>query len=336
MVTPTTTHDWAIAPAATIEGGETPPPIDDGPPPALPPPTPSDPGWSTDEWWEIDGVVLNNLAYNISTISGTEQLPPMRGENIQIGNRPGRRYVPKVPDERTISLGMWVRGGGKHGELHENQRARFRENWEELKALFGQPGRQMVAKRRYRFLDGIHERTGLVEIAGPMDLSPQGHTAGQFVVDLKMADPFWYGTDQRVIGDRTGITTGGFVFPLVFPLVFDTDVTVEYGDIDITVVYEGVYESRPSMRIDGPITNPKIWHVESGATLEVITELAEGEWLDFDFENNTILWGGVDSRYNLLATGSSWFALKRGTNTIRFGGTAGAGKITIQNRPNYW
>lgn len=304
--------------------------------PEVEPPDPPDDPTTTDEWWEVDGVVLNTLAFNIATIDGTEQLPPMRGENVLVGNRPGRRHIPKVPDERIISLGMWVVGADVYGDASADQRATFRTNWEALKALFGQPGRQMVVTRRYRLLDGIHTRSALVEIAGPMELSARGHTAGAFVVDLKMADPFWYGPVQQAIADRSTSTRGGFDFPLDFPLLFDVEVIVEYGTIDTTIDYTGVYKTHPFIRLDGPVENPYIWHVQSDSTLALDIELTEGEWLEFDFENSRITLNGTTSVYNLLTNGSSWFFLDRGENTIQFGGDAGQGILTIVYRPNYW
>lgn len=309
--------------------------------PPEPPPEVAPDEVTTDEWWSIDDTVLNTYAFNIATIAGTEQLPPMRGDNVLVGQRPGRRWVPKVPDQRVISLAMWVIGAQKGGQLTQDQRARFRTNWEQLKALFGQPGVQMLARRRYRLLDDdgvqyIHERHALVEIAGTMDLDAQGHTAGAFVVDLLMADPFWYGDTEEVIVDRSSSTVGGFDFDLDFDLVFDVPVLVEYGAVDTMFEYTGVYESLPHIRIDGPVEDPTIWHIQSGARLDLDYDLADGDWLDYDFENRTVTLNDSESVYHLLETGSRWFALERGTNTIRFDATAGAGVMTIRYRPNYW
>lgn len=310
---------------------------------APPPPVPPTPGeispYTTWEWWEVDGIVLNTYAFNISTLGGREQLPPMRGENVQVGNRPGRRWVPKVPDERIISLAMWVRGSDENGDVSAEQRPLFQANWEYLKRLFGRPYEQMVLKRRIMFPDGVVERVALAEIAGTMDLEPQGPSSGAFVVDLKMADPFWYAPQESLTVSLAQVSTGGFFFPVHFPLFFDEPYVVQYSSVDFEVDYPGVYPTSPRIHIDGPVENPSIWHSDSGARLTLELDLLVDESLDFDFVEKRITLtfaGGQMSVRNLLQAGSSWFELQRGINHLRFDGVSGSGIVTVTYRPNHW
>ncbi|QOP66168.1 minor tail protein [Arthrobacter phage DanielleIgnace] len=66
---------------------------------------------STAEYWDVDGVSLQTFAQNIKSWGGSrEGVPPLRGEDQLIPYMPGRRFVKKVPDSRTITLKGWVAG----------------------------------------------------------------------------------------------------------------------------------------------------------------------------------------------------------------------------------
>ncbi|AMM44297.1 minor tail protein [Arthrobacter phage Kitkat] len=66
---------------------------------------------STAEYWDVDGVSLQTYAQNIKSWGGSrEGVPPLRGDDKLIPFMPGRRFVKKVPDSRTLTLEGWIAG----------------------------------------------------------------------------------------------------------------------------------------------------------------------------------------------------------------------------------
>ncbi len=94
---------------------------------------------TTDELWYVDDVPLNTYAYNIVTLGGSRfDLPPIRGSNMTYAYRPGQVFRPKVADQRTVTLLMWVAGvdpatagaPGPHGPQQS-----WADNWNMLRRL---------------------------------------------------------------------------------------------------------------------------------------------------------------------------------------------------------
>ncbi len=126
---------------------------------------------SVDEWWSLDGVSLHQYGWAISTFGGSRyDLPTRRGENIQVAYRRGQVHRPKTPDQRTISMNMWLQGIDKvsvplpatdDGEVigrrqtinstdYNDHRQRFNDGWDFLRRLVWKPnGAQVLLTRRW-------------------------------------------------------------------------------------------------------------------------------------------------------------------------------------------
>jgi hypothetical protein len=169
---------------------------------------------STDEYWAVDGVSLQTYAYNISSWGGDRQAPPpLRGDNFVLPQAPGATWYPKVPDSRTMSLGMWVEGCNPDGSVPEfgDRRRLFEDNWSMLRQRLWNPYRQFSLTKKIRIpgTDQVIPVTAKAQFAG--GLAPQmfGTHMAQFTVDIFLADPFFYSApidvpmnqDFTVIGD---------------------------------------------------------------------------------------------------------------------------------------
>lgn len=112
---------------------------------------------------------------------------------------------------------------------------------------------------------------------------PYGH---KLPLSLLAPNPLWYNPEQQVFLYGVGAGSGGFTFPLSFPVSFGGS-TVNQTQ---TITYDGDYQTSPIIEIYGPITNP------------VITNLTTGEVLDF---TGTTIGAGdyytVDTRYGNIA-----------------------------------
>lgn len=88
-------------------------------------------------------------------------------------------------------------------------------------------------------------------------------------------------------------------------------------------------------RLDGPLTQPIIEHVETGKQLQLNATIASGDFYTLDSDAHSVLLAGTASRYSLLAR-PDWFDLTPGLNTIRLGGSSGAGTLTFNWRDAWW
>lgn len=149
---------------------------------------------STAQFWDADGTSLQTLARNLKTWGGDrEGVPDFRGEDTLVPYRAGRKWVPKVPDSRTIGLSGWVVGANDDGTIGDVET--FRKNWKVLRRLLWTPGRQIALTRRWLDPDTglLVTATAMAEYAGGLTPEMTGPNRADFQVDLHLADPFFYG-----------------------------------------------------------------------------------------------------------------------------------------------
>ena len=170
---------------------------------------------TTETYWAVDGVSLQTFAFNITTLGGDRKAPPpLRGSNQRVPYMPGTRYVPKVVDERTITLGMWVQGSTEDGKRPTTESAAraFDRNWHKLRSLLWRPRKEFTLTKRFWVpsadlvaagvnISGMASRDGWTlytasakaSYAGGLNPTMQGQAHGIFTVDLHLSDPYFYG-----------------------------------------------------------------------------------------------------------------------------------------------
>lgn len=152
---------------------------------------------TTEEEWKINGTTLNTLAYNIETLSGRFNIPPRRGENVVIPYAPGRLWVEKIPDQRPLTLAMWVRDANTSGVVpstEQARRAQIRDNIETMKNLFGVYDSLLNIEIKVRLGSGLVTRTGQAECVNTLDFQWEEDWVrhAKFIAELVMPDPYWY------------------------------------------------------------------------------------------------------------------------------------------------
>lgn len=95
------------------------------------------------------------------------------------------------------------------------------------------------------------------------------------VAEFLAADDLWYGPQQSIQVGLGQVATGGFVYPLVYPLIVGSGVT------DRSQVFEvgGTLPTWVSATIFGPIVNPVV-EVPGRFRYGFATTLRDGEWID--------------------------------------------------------
>ncbi|MCL4293357.1 MAG: phage tail family protein [Acidimicrobiia bacterium] len=101
----------------------------------------------------------------------------------------------------------------------------------------------------------------------------------------------------------------------------------------ISAANEGNWPTRPFGRITagpGGLDGPRITLVETAERLELDLHLAEGQYLDVDWQARTVMLNGTASRASALRRPpSTWWQLPAGSSTVRFDVAAGTGTLGL-------
>ncbi|MFI5799072.1 phage distal tail protein [Streptomyces sp. NPDC051677] len=130
---------------------------------------------------------------------------------------------------------------------------------------------------------------------------------GWIPVTLEFAatDPRWHADDSQALVLPLDISNDsqGFTAPMVAPITTGVSNPSERPG---WVRNRGDVAAWPQLRIDGPVTNPKVWVVETGRYLQLQTSLAAGEWIDIDTRPGTrwVLRNGAGNAAPALTAGS--------------------------------
>lgn len=289
---------------------------------------------STDTYWEVDGQSLQTYARNITTWGGSARgTPPLRGSNVLIPGRVGRRWVPKIADERTIEFECWVIGADEDGE--PGDQALFRRNWAALVDLFYTPRREVALTKRWHDEDGtLVSAVGHGQVLDSLYPVMSTPTRATFTVPIRMADPLFYG-DEVVIPTNVeeavlygegpyGEGEYGGKALQVTPLVIPGQEISEH----VQVVWHG------------PLTASRIWFNDQWVE---VSSVAEGHSVEFD-ANEYTAWDYADTdpttRTNVLGrishgSGAPWLKIVPGEHDVVMTAQAGTGTADFKYRPAY-
>jgi len=143
--------------------------------------------------------------------------------------------------------------------------------------------------------------------------SAQTRFLQDYQAQFKAQDPRFYSSTQYTQDIALPTATGGFSFPLAFPLAFGT---ISVGGI-LLATNAGNFESPPTIKIYGPVDNPRIKNITSGLSLEFNLTVAAGDYLEIDFLNHNVMLNGTASRFSYL-TLAEWWTLDPGVNELRY------------------
>lgn len=270
---------------------------------------------STDTYWEINGVSLQTMAWNITSWGGELQAPPpLRGDNQKIPYRPGVVMEERLPDSMTRTFSMWVVGADEDGNIVPNRRAEFERNLKKLRALFWNQGRPVQITKRWREYGGstVQTATGTAIFSGGFAPSMQGSQRASFTVDMFFADPFYYGPEIAIPVPSATTST---ITPTVYGDYETTDLTIEFS---------------------GARDNMRLTNVTEGIWVNVQRTLALGSKILLDADEWTSKQGSTNVvRYVTHFGHKFWMALRPGTQQLRLSSTSGDGSAVIKYRPRW-
>lgn len=139
-------------------------------------------------------------------------------------------------------------------------------------------------------------------------MAETGSVASPYV-DGDQAGCVWNGTAHASTSTRTAAGTNR-----------------TYGDAGtsgrLTAVNDGASPAYPVLRLDGPVANPAIEQVNTGAILTLDATLQAGEYLLIDTRTRAVLLMGSTPRRTWVRAGSQWPLLQPGSNEIAYRGSA--------------
>jgi len=142
-----------------------------------------------------------------------------------------------------------------------------------------------------------------------------GDTAFEYTMTVTAPDPLKYGPPTFATATLSTATPGaGLTYPLAYPLDYGIAPGVTPGAV--AVANDGTAAYWPRLRILGPVTNPVVTLVESGAWVRFTGSLLAGQWLDLDMANRRVLLQGqVSVRQNVSSAGD-WLSVPPGGGSV--------------------
>jgi len=119
-------------------------------------------------------------------------------------------------------------------------------------------------------------------------------------------------------------TGGGAVYPIIYPIIYDPS-TGGTG----AITNQGTCPTYPVIYLNGPLDNPLINNQTIGRYMQLNTTIASGQTVVIDMKARTITLSG-SSILGSLASGSQFFWLEAGSNTVAFSTTNSANTGTCQ------
>jgi hypothetical protein len=276
---------------------------------------------SSEEYWEIDGVSLNQYCWAIKSVGGSRlAVPKLRGDNTLLPFRDGRSFRSKNADSRVITLAMYVAGiDPSTDQPHTSkQKVQFNDNWKTLQRLFWSPEEQLTLTRRWwenSTTPVLRTATALCELAGTMDPTMTGRTRADFAVDLLLSDPYFYGPEISVNLATTGTAT----------VTNPGDVPV-WSTINITLNGELV-----SPTITNQSITPNVWMQVNTAVIANPININVADFTVINSFDNSNLTGTVTHSGH-----RAWMRLNPGNNTLKLTSTGNStGNAVLKFKPAY-
>lgn len=253
---------------------------------------------TTAETVTVDGLVLNTLAFNISTRAGRYTTPDVRTKNVEVGGRHGTVVVrSKKFQQGVFTMSMWVRGANSDGSVPDNSdglnRRIFQENLDILLQTFTR--KSGLLDIRQTLPDGT-VRQCFGEVLATVD--PQSKSVqpmATFSVAITIPSAFWQDLNPITYTSSIGLPTSQVL--TLSPFI---GATAPMEDLVWT--------------IQGAATNARVQALENGAALQVDT------WMQYTGTIPTVKSLIVDSGL-WSVTGSSGFSPST-ANLVHMGSAA--------------
>jgi len=264
--------------------------------------------------WEFNGISLHTKAWSVIEVPEGIGTPGLRGTNLQVPFKNGKRFIKKRYNERTVMMAMWVRGLDPiTGAIPEgkSEKELLYENMDYLSSVFGKKGQHSL---RRILPDGtVREAKAEVYRSSVFVKKPTGHA--KFSVEFQLADPFFYGVDLTSETKAVGA------------------VSYEWNHINLGTapVTDTV------ITLTGPLESPKLENLANGIWLQYQGSIGAGENVVINTENFSCLKGDLNLVSAVKHGGDAyWLIFESGTNQMKLTSNVAGGTIKIEYYPAYF
>lgn len=259
---------------------------------------------------EVDGVVFNDMTsmptkavyFGIDILDGWSSTSEIEAVFTPLGATDGAvpsAFFPARARQMTIG-----------GYVEANNRTDREWLEEYIKGVVFQRNKELILARYETVPKFVR-----VRVSGQREILANATMTGfRWSVPVTAADPIKYGlTEITGFSGVSGFNTGGFTFPITFPLVFTfLDLDLDAG---VSVINEGTGSSSPVMTLYGPLN--KGWFLENSTTGQSIrfdVGLTSVDTMIIDFRQETATLNGASVTATIV--GDFW-RLVPGVNQIK-------------------
>lgn len=112
-----------------------------------------------------------------------------------------------------------------------------------------------------------------------------------------------------------------------------TDITLGVGSGSVT--NNGDNNTWPTLRFNGPLTNPILTNTTLSEAFKLNVVIGSGDYVIVDMQNKTIVFNGVTNYMDKFDIANIWLSWIPGVNNLTLAASAGAGNVLISFRDAY-
>lgn len=188
--------------------------------------------------------------------------------------------------------------------------------WTAFKNILNSDGMMLIAR-----LGGISRQVQVLQSASAPMVKWDGVNVLRFSVGLTSLNPYLYGLEPISGDTKLQSSTGGMTFPYGFEVVSASMSSWTWNESvvsgNVRLMNNGTAPSPVMIRVDGPVVDPKIIHVESGHTIAFNMSLGLGHYVTANGMTHEILVDGTDPARGRVVR-REWSQADPGSNVWAF------------------
>lgn len=207
--------------------------------------------------------------------------------------------------------------------------------WNAFKRVLDSSGMRLVVN-----LGTISRQVQVLPSASAPLIKWAGVNMLKFTLGLTSLDPYLYGLDLTSGVSALPSTVGGMTFPYSFGVGFGSSSAWVWPENVVSgcvrLSNDGTAPSPVTIRIDGPVVNPQVTHVESGHTMAFDMRLSAGRYVTINGMTHEILIDGMDPAQSRVVR-REWSYAAVGLNGWAFnaGEYSSSARMTVSFYPAY-
>ena len=250
----------------------------------------------------LQGVDSDGVKWTTEKVAGWHGAPPMRTARSSRSQQSGTEPATGHSDERLVTLSGKARGVDTPTIEAAGRR---------LAAVLASGGMgSLVGESDY----GVLSTSVAIEDAPEFELIAPHMAVWQLTVAAP--DPLLYGPPTYGSASLASATPGaGRVWPREWPTDWGVAPGVTPGAV--LVANAGTAAYWPRLRIDGPVWNPVVTMVETGAWVRINGTIPAGQYVDLLMaERRVLLHGTISIRHWPVTSSGDWLAVPPGGGSI--------------------